>query len=328
MYWFDLYKYWFDRNKITTGYPFKFVLRKYSSLKSTIIMKTILITGASAGIGKAAARRFASEGWNVIAAMCAPESESVLNKIENIQLARLDVQNKESITQAINLGIERFGNIDTILHDFSRGSLEINDQSSNNQIIRQFDQDVFGLRNLVNSILPYFNAEHLGTFINISAQDIKNTFPTGSLYYATRYAMAGISTILSQELHSKNIVVKTIESGSAETNLRSSLAYAENIKVTSYQENGDFDPENWKHHNNMNSDEADYTNAIFTAATDGKNQLLYRTGDNRNQSVSSTQIKTAETYIDHIEKQILPGIKVVNTDLKRTDFNYNDLCLN
>ena len=73
--------------------------------------KTILITGASSGIGKATAIHFQKQGWNVIATMRTPEKETELNKFENVQLEKLDVLDLESIDKAIKNGISKFGRI-------------------------------------------------------------------------------------------------------------------------------------------------------------------------------------------------------------------------
>ena len=70
--------------------------------------KTILITGTSSGIGKATAIHFQQKGWNVIATMRTPEKETELNKLENVQLERLDVLDLESIDQSIKNGISSF----------------------------------------------------------------------------------------------------------------------------------------------------------------------------------------------------------------------------
>ena len=59
--------------------------------------KTIFITGASAGIGKATAKLFANKGWNVIATMRKPENETELNLLENVTLIQLDVNNPQQI---------------------------------------------------------------------------------------------------------------------------------------------------------------------------------------------------------------------------------------
>ena len=76
---------------------------------------TILITGASSGIGKATAKLFQEKGWNVIATMRTPEKEEELTQLDNVLVTRLDVLDLESIDKAIESGIERFGNIDVLL---------------------------------------------------------------------------------------------------------------------------------------------------------------------------------------------------------------------
>ena len=64
-------------------------------------MKTILITGASAGLGKATARLFQQRGWRVIATMRHPERETELNQLENVFLLQLDVTNLNQIDEAV-----------------------------------------------------------------------------------------------------------------------------------------------------------------------------------------------------------------------------------
>jgi NADP-dependent 3-hydroxy acid dehydrogenase YdfG len=68
--------------------------------------KTILITGSSSGIGKATAKLFHEKGWNVIATMRTPEKEQELTVLENVLIARLDVQDHKSIHDAVQLGLE------------------------------------------------------------------------------------------------------------------------------------------------------------------------------------------------------------------------------
>jgi NAD(P)-dependent dehydrogenase (short-subunit alcohol dehydrogenase family) len=63
--------------------------------------KTIFITGASSGLGKATAKYFAAKGWNVIATMLAPEKETELTSIPNVRLLRLDVTKDEEVANAV-----------------------------------------------------------------------------------------------------------------------------------------------------------------------------------------------------------------------------------
>ena len=85
-------------------------------------MKTILITGASSGIGAATARHFQAKGWNVIATMRTPENSPELGALENVYLARLDVTDAGSIAIAVAEGIERFGQIDVVLNNAGYGA--------------------------------------------------------------------------------------------------------------------------------------------------------------------------------------------------------------
>ena len=64
-------------------------------------MKPILITGASAGLGKATARLFQERGWRVIATMRHPERETELNQLENVFILQLDVTNLKQIDEAV-----------------------------------------------------------------------------------------------------------------------------------------------------------------------------------------------------------------------------------
>lgn len=84
--------------------------------------KTIFITGASSGIGKETAKLFQSKGWNVIATMRKPENETDLTTLPNVQVTELDVLNADSISKAVNEGIQKFGKIDVLLNNAGYGA--------------------------------------------------------------------------------------------------------------------------------------------------------------------------------------------------------------
>src|ERR1700759_5538515 len=79
--------------------------------------KTILITGAPSGIGRATARFFAAKGWNVIATMRVPDSDPVFTAQANVLVTRLDVLDRSSISQAIETGINKFSRIDALVNN-------------------------------------------------------------------------------------------------------------------------------------------------------------------------------------------------------------------
>src|ERR1700743_633051 len=132
-------------------------------------MKTILITGASSGIGKATAKLFNTQGWNVVATMRNPEKETELTTLANTLVTKLDVTDPASITDAINAGINRFGTIDVLLNNAGYGAYGVLESFSREQVIRQFDTNVIGLIEVTKAILPHFRANKAGVLINISS---------------------------------------------------------------------------------------------------------------------------------------------------------------
>ncbi|MGK0447989.1 MAG: NADP-dependent 3-hydroxy acid dehydrogenase YdfG, partial [Polaribacter sp.] len=176
-------------------------------------MKTILITGASSGIGKATAIHFQKQGWNVIATMRTPEKETELNKLENVQLERLDVLDLESIDQAIKNGITIFGKIDAIVNNAGYGAYGPLESFPRENVIKQFNTNVIGLMDVTKAIIPHFRANKDGVIVNISSIGGQMTFALGSLYHGTKFAVEGISESLHYEMKEIGVKVKIVEPG-------------------------------------------------------------------------------------------------------------------
>jgi NAD(P)-dependent dehydrogenase (short-subunit alcohol dehydrogenase family) len=104
--------------------------------------KVILITGASSGIGKETAQYFANEGWNVIATMRNPEKETELNKLKNVLVTKLDVQDGDTIITAIDTGIAHFGHIDVLVNNAGYGQMGIFEATTQQQMTKQFEVNV------------------------------------------------------------------------------------------------------------------------------------------------------------------------------------------
>lgn len=180
-------------------------------------MKTILITGASSGIGRATANYFSEQGWNVIATMRSPEKETELNKLDRVLVTRLDVEEKDTIQDAITKGIEHFGKIDVLLNNAGYAAFGVFEAATDVQVKKQFDVNVFGVMNTIKAILPHFRTNEEGMIINISSIGGRVTFPLISLYHASKWAIEGFSESLYYELATQNIKVKVIEPGNVAT---------------------------------------------------------------------------------------------------------------
>ena len=131
--------------------------------------KTILITGASSGIGKAIAVHFADKGWNVAATMRHPENETDLAGRSGVKLYRLDVTDNNSIRQSMADTIQDFNRIDVVVNNAGYGAIGIFEKATKEQIQRQFDINVFGVMNVTRFILSHFRKQRNGVIINITS---------------------------------------------------------------------------------------------------------------------------------------------------------------
>ncbi|WP_158907026.1 SDR family NAD(P)-dependent oxidoreductase [Burkholderia sp. L27(2015)] len=131
--------------------------------------KTVFITGASSGIGKATAKIFARRGWNVVAGMRQPRAEKELVEDDRLKLMPIDVQDTVSIRGAVAEAVALFGSIDVWVNNAGYGAFGPLEAGSQAQIQRQFDVNVFGLIECVHAIAPHFRSNRHGVLINVSS---------------------------------------------------------------------------------------------------------------------------------------------------------------
>jgi NADP-dependent 3-hydroxy acid dehydrogenase YdfG len=243
--------------------------------------KTILITGASSGIGRATARLFQAKGWNVIATMRSPEKETELKALDHTLVTQLDVLELDTIKSAIKEGIEQFGNIDVVLNNAGYGLMGIFESASRESIIRQFGVNVQGLFDVTQQALPHFRANKNGMFINISSVGGRMTYPLIPLYHSTKWAVEGFSESLRWEMAQIGVKVKIIEPGGVATDFGGrSLDMQHNQELSEYNAFVNtlmaamaqaMNPETMTQPEQI-------AEVIFEAATDGSDQLRYRAG--------------------------------------------------
>jgi NAD(P)-dependent dehydrogenase (short-subunit alcohol dehydrogenase family) len=176
---------------------------------------TVLITGTSSGFGEASARRFASEGWNVIATMRNPGHGQAFAALENVLVTRLDVEDRASIEMAIEQGLKRFGHIDAVINNAGYGLFSVFEGVSREAVQAQFDVNLFGVMDVTRAILPHFRARRAGTIINVGSGAGVFGAPMASIYSASKFALEGFSEGLWYELNALGIRVKLIEPGGA-----------------------------------------------------------------------------------------------------------------
>jgi NADP-dependent 3-hydroxy acid dehydrogenase YdfG len=196
--------------------------------------KTILITGASTGIGKLTAIHFAQNGWNVAATMRTVEKGKDLLQYSNIKLFSLDVMNEPSIQQAITDSIATFGEIDVIFNNAGYALVGAFEAMTQEQIKKQFDTNVFGVMNVTKAILPHFRAKKQGMIINTTSMGGLITFPLYSVYHSTKWALEGFMESLQFELKQFNIKVKNIEPGAIKTEFENAIDFVSTEAYDNY----------------------------------------------------------------------------------------------
>jgi len=268
--------------------------------------KTILITGASSGIGRATAKLFLEKNWNVIATMRNPEKEEELNSLDNILVTKLDVLELDTIEQAINKGIERFGKIDVVLNNAGYGLMGTFESAKRESIIRQFGVNVQGLFDVTQKALPHFRNNKKGMFINISSIGGRMTFPLMPLYHSTKWAVEGFSESLRWEMAQIGVKVKLVEPGGVATDFGGrSMDMQHNPELTEYNDfvgifmeamQAAMDPENM-------SKPEQIAEVIYTAATDGNDTLRYGAGADALQILDARSKMSDEAFFDMQKQQ-------------------------
>jgi NAD(P)-dependent dehydrogenase (short-subunit alcohol dehydrogenase family) len=239
-------------------------------------MATILITGASGGIGSETARLFQKNGWNVVATMRSPDKGKELAQLDNVLVTRLDVTEPASIDRAIKAGIERFGSIDVLMNNAGYGVYAPLEAISSETIRDQFEVNVFGYLDTIKAILPHFRARRSGLIINISSIGGVITFPMGTLYHGTKFAIEGMTEALSFELREIGIGVKLIEPGDVLTEFK--IESPDSSALPEYQPLVSRFMDSYAPVKAQGSEPIVIAEVIFTAATDGEDRLRYAAG--------------------------------------------------
>jgi NAD(P)-dependent dehydrogenase (short-subunit alcohol dehydrogenase family) len=184
---------------------------------SPSMKKTVLITGSSSGIGKAAAIYFAQHGWNVAATMRTPEKETELTKTSGVKLYALDVTSTTSIASALEKVEKDFGRIDVVVNNAGFGADGVFESMSDDFIEKQFNTNVFGLMRVTREAVRIMRVQKSGTIVQVASVGGRVAFPLYSIYHGTKWAVEGFTESLQYEVAPFNIKLKLIEPGAIKT---------------------------------------------------------------------------------------------------------------
>jgi len=238
--------------------------------------KTIFITGASTGMGKATAKLFQSKGWNVIATMRSPEKETELNLLENVTLLQLDVNNLPQITDVVKKAIS-LHSIDVVFNNAGYGLMGVLEALTDEQILNEINTNLLGVIRVTHAFIPHLRAKKSGIFISTTSMGGFLGFPLSSIYHATKFGIEGWSESMSFELALHDIGIKTIAPGAVATDFTSRSM--EKALHPAYEV---LEEKLFPMMNEMMSaaiSAAELAEAVYEAATDGKDQIRYIVGN-------------------------------------------------
>lgn len=199
--------------------------------------KTVLITGVSSGIGKAAAKQFLEKGFKVIGTARRKESLSDLAE-QGVKTVSLDVTKEESIQSAFKEIFNAHPNIDILVNNAGYSQNGFLEELTVEQLRYQFEVNVFGLIRVTQMVLPAMRKAKQGRIINVGSVGGDFTTAGASAYHASKYAVESFTDGMRQELKRFNIEVSVIKPGGVATNFVENgiKAYPEPIQGNPYQQ--------------------------------------------------------------------------------------------
>lgn len=178
--------------------------------------RVAIVTGASAGIGAAAARRLHAAGFTVYAVARRLDRLAPLESL-GINTMCVDVTDDAALVALVDRVVAECGRIDVVVNNAGYGSFGAVEDVPLDEARRQFEVNVLGVARLCQLVLPSMRAQGSGRIINVSSVGAKMYQPLGGWYHATKYAVEGLSDCLRLEVRPLGIDVILVEPGGVAT---------------------------------------------------------------------------------------------------------------
>lgn len=183
-------------------------------------MKTVLITGASTGIGYYCAKQLHQrDDYQVIASCRKTEDVKRLND-EGLICIQLDLDDSDSIQDAVKTTLSTYGNLYALFNNGAYGQAGAVEDLSRDTLRQQFESNLFGWLELTNTLLPYMHNQGYGRIIQNSSVLGFAAMPFRGAYNASKFALEGLTDTLRQELSTTPIHVSLIEPGPIKSDFR------------------------------------------------------------------------------------------------------------
>jgi short-subunit dehydrogenase len=190
--------------------------------------KTVIVTGASSGIGRETAIAFDRAGANLV---LASRNEAALNEVaaeiapfvRRVSVIPTDVTQRAAVDAMVQQTATELGSVDILVNNAGVGLNALLAEGSMTNIRRLFEVNVFGALHCIQAVVPFMKRQGSGQIINVSSVAGKIATPRNGAYAATKFALTAISDALRLELGEHGITVITVFPGITDT------AFGENV---------------------------------------------------------------------------------------------------
>jgi NAD(P)-dependent dehydrogenase (short-subunit alcohol dehydrogenase family) len=179
---------------------------------TTSTARVALVTGASAGIGKAIVRRLLKDGWTVYGAARRAGQMADIRQ-EGARVLEMDVTDDASMLAGVQAVLTAEGRIDALVNNAGYGSYGAIEDVPIDEARRQFEVNVFGVARLTQLVLPSMREARSGTIVNVTSMGGRIWTPIGGWYHATKHALEVLSDALRVETRPFGINVVVVQPG-------------------------------------------------------------------------------------------------------------------
>ncbi|MFB9837758.1 SDR family oxidoreductase [Actinoallomurus acaciae] len=172
-----------------------------------------IITGASAGFGRAIAERAIEQGDDVVLAVRRTRSVADLAAAhrDQVLVAEFDVRDTGRAEDVVRSAIDRFGRVDVLVNNAGRGVVGAAEEIGEEDLRASLELHLLGPAALVRAALPYFRGQGSGTIVQMSSQRGRVSFPGVGAYSAGKFALDGWSEALAGEVAPFGVRVMIVE---------------------------------------------------------------------------------------------------------------------
>ncbi len=195
--------------------------------------KTWFITGTSSGFGRLLTEKLLARGDRVAATLRRMDALDDLRETygDRLWAARLDLTDQEAVRATVDRAFAELGRIDVIVNNAGYGLFGAAEEVNDEEIRRQIDTNLIGSIQIIRAALPHLRAQGGGLVQQVASEGGQITYPSFSLYHATKWGIEGFVDAVSKEVAMFGIRFTIVEPGPTRTDFSKGLSIAEPMDV-------------------------------------------------------------------------------------------------